>query len=167
MTLEEGRRILAGEGLPFVEQHFEKEGDYWAEAIPWVPCSEGEVRSVTVLRIEVPNGVRHLDVMFRDDEFEDLCFGGFSYELWEFKDPQAALLDCIRDVMTGKSWCIVTVNAKTGRWLGDGLVCVEEEGSLRRKLARLRRPRTWWERMLRTQRLYEVYDWNEYHRIER
>ncbi len=167
MTLEEARRLLEGERLPFVELHFEKGRDSWTEVCPWIPYNEGEVRSVTVLRIEAPNGVRHLDVMFRDDEFEDLCFGGFCYELWESVDPHTALLDCIRDVMVGKSWCIVTVNRKNGRWLGDGLVCAEEEGSLHRRLARLCRPRSRWERLFRTQRLYEVYDWNEYHRIER
>lgn len=167
MTLEEGKRLLEGEGLPFSELYYENENAYWAGSCPWTLTGRGRECPVTVLRIEAPNGVRHLDVVFRDGEFEDLCFGGFDYELWESEKPHTELLDCIRDVMDGKSWCIVTINRRTGRWLGDGLVCAEEEGSLRKKLAKLRRPRTRWERLFRTQRLYEVYDWNEYHRIER
>lgn len=113
-----------------------------------------------------PNGLRHLDLVFTDGEFEDLCFGSFSYELWESEDAQRALLEGIRDVMNGKSFCVVMVNGKNGKWLGDGLVSVEG-CTLAQELEKLRRPKTWLERIFRTRRSYEVYDWKEYHCIER
>jgi len=168
MTLEEGRQLLAREGLPFDELHYENENAYWADACPWTLTGQGRNCPVTVLRAAAPNGVRHLELQFAQDRLEDLYFGGFGFELWEAEDLEAALLEDIRLITGGKSWACIKMDAKTKSWRGDGWFPREEgSDSMEKALEKLRRPRTWRERLFRTRRLYEVYDWNEYHRIER
>ena len=49
MTLEEGRRLLEGEGLPFSELYYENENAYWAGSCPWTLTGCGRECPVTVL----------------------------------------------------------------------------------------------------------------------
>lgn len=169
MTPEEGKRFLAGEGRPYVELHFENERAYW-EDVTLCPgiMPEGE-EPVTVLRILSPNGKRHLDLQFLGSDFLDLWFGGFSYELFDMKMEylERELRSCIRAVTEKGAYCTVGMNLKHRRWQWEYLWTPEEDGSLAGYLRKLRRPRTLWERIFHSWRLYEVYDWNEYHRIER
>lgn len=168
MTLEEGRQLLAREGLPFIELRFETERDFFSAVCPWAVTAAGRKAPVTVLRAEAPNGRRHLELQFMEDRLVDLFFGGFSFELWEESDPEKALLESIRLVTGGQSWVSITVNAKTNRWMGDGWFPVNDgSGTLRQALSKLECPRAWWKRLPGSRRIYEVYDWNEYHRIER
>lgn len=168
MTLEEGRRLLEGEGLPFSELYYENENAYWAGSCPWTITGRGRECPVTVLRVEAPNGVRHLELQFTEGQLEDLYFGGFGFELWEAENLETELLEDIRKITGGQSWVGITMDAKTKSWRGDGWFPREDgDDSMETALEKLRRPRTRWERLFRTRRLYEVYDWNEYHRIER
>ena len=169
MTLEEGRRFLAGEGLPYTELHFENERSYW-EAVTLCPGSiPGGEEPVTVLRITAPNGHRHLDLQFLGSDFLDLWFGGFSCELFDMKTEylERELRSVIRAVMEEGYFCTVCMDRKRGRWRGDSLRDPGEDGSMARTLQKLRRPRSLWERIFHTWRHYEVYNWQEYHRIER
>ena len=168
MTLEEGRRLLEGEGLPFAQLHFENERAYWDETCPWTLTGRGRECPVTVLQVKAPNGKRHLELQFVEDRLEDLYFGGFGFELWEAEDLETELLEDIRLITGGQSWVGIAMDAKTGRWRGDGwFPRGDGNDSMEKTLEKLRRPRTCWERLFRTRRLYEDYDWNEYHRIER
>ena len=169
MTLEEGKRFLEGEGLAYTELHFDNEWSYWQEVCIWKLSKEGgENGPVTVLRIESPNGKRHLDLQFLKGEFLDLWFGGFGFELWESEDPPGDLRNYIGQVMRGGGWCDIWVNLKNNRWCGDGYYS-EEDGDtgFREELAKLYAPKTRKERLFRTRLLCELYNWNEYHRIER
>ena len=169
MTLEEGKRFLEGEKLPFAELRFETERDYWNNVTPWShPTDRGQDGPVTVLRIEAPNGRRHVDLQFLKGSFLDLWFGGFGFELWEATDLRSELLYYIRQIMRGRSYCTVSVNLKRMKWAGDGYFSEEEgDSGIRAELETLYRPKTRRERLFRTRFLHEVYDWNEYHRIER
>lgn len=169
MTLEEGRRFLAGEGLAFAELCFENERAYW-ENVTLCPGSKpGGEEPVTVLRIIAPNGHRHLDLQFLGSDFLDLWFGGFACELFDRKTEylERELRAGIRAVMEEGYFCTICMDLKRGRWLGDSLRDPDEDGSLALYLRKLRRPRTLRERIFHTWRLYEVYNWQEYHRIER
>lgn len=166
MPLKEARQLLAREGLPFTELHFERERDFFESVCPWTGTGAGRKDPVTVLRVEAPNGRRHLDLQFVEDRLADLFFGGFSFELWQDENPETALLENIRLVTGGQSWVSIAVNGKTGRWMGDGWFPVNDgNGTLREKLRRLEGPKVWWKRLLGSRRIYELYDWNEYHRI--
>ncbi len=168
MTLEEGRQLLTGEGIPFEELRFENERAYWADVSFWDNGNPGKEEPVTVLRIPAPNGRRHLDLQFLSGEFLDLWFGGFSYEMWENLEKALAgdILDCIRTVREQGYWCMIRVDAEQGFWQGDA--CSDpEEYAMGDCLQKLRTPKGFWARLLNRRFLYEVYDWNEYHRIER
>lgn len=168
MTLEEGKRILAGEGLPFAQLHFENERAYWDETCPWTLTGRGRECPVTVLQVKAPNGKRHLELQFAEERLEDLYFGGFGFELWEAEDLERELLENIRLITGGQSWVCIRMDAKTKSWRGDGWFPREDgSDSMEKALEKLRRPRTWRERLFGTRQVYEVYDWNEYHRIER
>lgn len=166
MTPEEGKRLLEGEGIPYGELCYESDGEYWADVLPWTPTRTGQERPVTVLRIEAPNGRRHLDLLFCDGEFEDLCFGGFAFELWDSKNLRDDLLHHIRQVREGRSYCNVWVNVKNQKWAGDGYFS-EEEGdiSLREELGWRYAPKPREERRVRIRE--ELYSWTEYHQFER
>ena len=168
MTLEEGRQFLAGEGIPYTELNFENENRYWAEVSCWNTRNQGRDEPVTVLRIEAPNGRRHLDMEFLGGEFLDLWFGGFSFELWESEDLRGDLLYYIRQIMAGQGWCAIAVDLKTERFAGDGYFPVEEGNiTFQEELQWRYAPKTAIERLFRAPILHELYDWNEYHRIER
>ena len=169
MTIEEGKRFLEGEGLPYAELHFENERSYWQDVSIWkLPEDRGKDGPVTILRIESPNGRRHLDLQFLKGEFLDLWFGGYGFELWESEDLRKDLLYYIRQILRGRSYCSVWVNLKNNKWAGDGYFSEEEgDSGIREELVQLCRPKTRKERLLRTRTLCEIYDWNEYHRIER
>lgn len=168
MTLEEGKRLLAGEGLPFAELHYESEGAYWADVYCWGNGGPGKDEPVTVLRISAPNGRRHLDLQFLGEAFLDLWFGGFCLEMWENTEesPAGELMECIRAVMEEGYWCRIRVDAARGFWRGDAM-SDPEDGSMEDYLEKLRTPKGFWARLLHKRFFYEVYDWNEYHRIER
>lgn len=168
MTLEDGKQLLSREELPYTQLHYENERSYYNAVCPWSSNGQGQRSPVTVLRVEAPNGKRHLDLQFVGDHLSDLFFGGFSFELWEAEDLEAELLDYIRQITSGRSWVGITMNGKNRRWMGDGWFPTGDgNDTIRDALEKLRRPKMLRERLFRTHRLYEIYDWNEYHQIER
>ena len=130
-----------------------------------------------LLTIPNPNHCKAIELIFEDDSpdsgFYDLEFGGYWYELWGWKEEGLAqdLLDEIKKILDGKAYVIFATDAKTGKWFASGLYCDMENpewndmDSFQKAVTRIKKPKSWWRKLIRRTDIYEIYNWNHYERI--
>ena len=169
MTLEEGNALLDREGIGYEQRNYGSQKEYWEDTMRFPRAANAGQCSVTVLRIPAPNGTAHLGLQFNERngvfEYVDLWFGAYSFELWDGGEEE--LLECIRHVRSGQSWCAIRWDLDRKRWCGDAMYDLQEDPGPGKLLEALARPKDFWERLFKKHFLHEVYDWNEYHCIER
>ena len=132
-----------------------------------------------LLTITNPNHSKSIEIIFEDDsenpEFYDLEFGGYWYEMfgWMEEELPQVIIDEIQNIMFGRAWVIFATDAKTGRWFFDGLYCdtVEEEWNdmerLHRTIARIRKSKSMWRKLIGRSDVYEIFNWTTYERIKK
>ena len=130
-----------------------------------------------LLKIANPNHTKDIEIIFADasddPEFYDLGFGGYWYEMFGYLEQalSQSLMDEIQSILCGRAWVIFATDAKTGKWLFDGLYCdaMEEEWNdmerLHRAIAKIRKPKSLWRKLIGRTDIYEIFNWQNYERV--
>ena len=177
MTLLEAKTLLERKRIPYQTAQYENEADYWRHLMPFPYTQSARNCKVTVLVIPAVNGVKDIELQFnrRRGEyiFEDLRFGDFSFEMFNW-DPdllEADLLERIGQIVDGKLAVIERNDLKRKRWGGDACFDLTDDDNVfgatgfREAMAKIEKPKTFWQK-LRGQRIqYDIYDWRTYRQI--
>lgn len=177
MTLLEAKTLLERKRIPYQTAQYENEADYWRHLMPCPYTQSARSCKITALVIPSVNGVKDIELQFIPKRghyvFEELWFGGYSFEMFNY-DPdllEADLLERIGQIVDGKITVILCNDLKRKRWLGDKSFDLTEDDNVfgapgfREAMAKIEKPKTFWQK-LRGQRIqYDIYDWRTYRQI--
>ncbi len=134
---------------------------------------EGSSTPSVTLTVENPHHEKNIMLTFgstdKEPELVELFFGGYFYELEEWGEDELPekLMGYIEDILGGSTHIILARYADTGQWCGDGMYLespVEEECSMAAFYREVQRIKA--EIPNAQRRIYEIYSWNSYERIE-
>ncbi len=174
MTLYEAEKILTENNLLFEKCEFENEAAYWHHTMMFPHAENAKDCKVIVLIIASNNGKKNIELQFNaaDDDFlfEELHFGDFSFEMFDYNEEMLAidLLDRINKIKSGTFSVIVTNDLKRKRWLGDSCFDLNNDDYLLGKpgfekaIQKIQAPKGFISKLLKIRKQYEIYDWNTY-----
>ncbi|MBQ5865235.1 MAG: hypothetical protein IIW56_00985 [Oscillospiraceae bacterium] len=140
-------------------------------------CPREDSGAFRLLSIKNPHHTKNIDLIFvdasEDPEFYDLEFGGYPYELFGWLDEELPreIWEDIQSILTGRIWVIFATDAKTGKWFGDSLYrdsTDEDENDmdrLQKALAKIKKPKRLWRKLIGRTDCYEVFNWTNYEKI--
>ncbi|MGN0292575.1 MAG: hypothetical protein ACI4D3_01070 [Lachnospiraceae bacterium] len=174
MTLSEVQLLLDQNGITY---HFTTEPNravfYQRKGF----SSSDDTGAFHLLTIPNPNHSKVIKLIFEDSssdaDFYDLEFGGYWYELWGWNEEGLAenLLDEIKNILDGKAYVIFATDAKTGKWFADSLYCDREDpewndmDSFQKAVTRIKKPKSWWRKLIQRTDIYEIFNWNSYEKV--
>lgn len=174
MTLSEVQALLDQNGIAY---HLTTEPNR-ATFYQWKDFSPSDdTGAFHLLTIPNPNHSKGIELVFEDNssdaDFYDLEFGGFPYELWRWEEEgfAQALLDEIKNILDGRVYVINATDAKTGEWFADAVYYDLEDpewndmDSFQKKVTRIKKPKSWWRKLIRRTDIYEIFNWNHYEKI--
>ena len=174
MTLFEVKKLLTENDFVFNVSEFEDEATYWHHAMLFPYTKNARNCKVLALIIMSNNGKKNIELQFNalndDFLFEELRFGDFCFEMFDYKEEILAndLLNHINEIKGGAFSVIVANDLKKQRWLGDSCFDLKDEDDLLGKpgfekaIQQIRSPRGFISKLLKTNKQYEIYDWNTY-----
>jgi len=174
MTLAEGKKLLSDNGISFEMCEFENETAYWHHVSMFPYTKNAKTCKVIALIIRSNNGRNDIELQFNAVDitfhFEELWFGSYSFEMFDYNKEMLAddLLDRIKEIQGGQFVVIIANDLKHKRWLGDACFDLDDDDDLfgqpgfEKAMKRIRKPKGLISRLLRTQKQYEIYDWNTY-----
>ena len=168
MLLDEAKKLLLANHIEFHAQAFENETAFLRNLDEL--CPGGRPCAVAALTIPCKNGRKDISLQFNEESglflFEELWFGDFSFELFDLNEEALPdeLLRIIADILDGKSAVIIAQNLKNHHRLWDGYFH-KGETWYEKRLQRIERPKSLWERLLHSQTQYEIFDYYDYRRI--
>ena len=174
MTLNEAKILLSENNIAFDVREFENETAYWCHVSMFPYTKNAKPCKVIALIIRSNNGRKDIELQFNavdnDFHFEELWFGSYCFEIFDVNEEMLAddLLDRIKEIQSGNFIVIVANNLKKKTWLGDA--CFERnenddafgQSGFEKAMKRIRKPKGPISKLFRTQKQYEIYDWNTY-----
>ena len=177
MTLLEAKTLLERRRIPYQTAQYENEAAYFRHLAPFPHVDDGRNCKVTALVIPAVNGVKDIELQFNrrrgEFVFEELHFGGYSFEMFD-TDPdllEADLLDLIGQIVEGKVVVILCNDLKRKCWKSS--LCfdpTDDDGvfgapGYREALAKIEKPKTFWQKLTGKRTQYDIYDWRTYRQV--
>lgn len=173
MTLDEAKVLLARNNISFELREFNNEAEYLHHTTLFPGIKNALPRKVITMIIQSNNEKKNIELQFNDVgyafHFEELWFGGFSYELFDYNDDEDMLAeDLIHNIMEikqGNLIMIVLNDIRKKRWLTDlcfDLSDIDDKSRFQKALQRIKRPKGWFSKLMGIKEQYEIYDWNSY-----
>lgn len=177
MTLLEAKTLLERKRIPYQTAQYENEADYWRHLMPF-PCTQSARNcKVTALVIPAVNGVKDIELQFNRRRgvyvFEELHFGGYGFEMFD-TDPdllEADLLDLIGQIVEGKVIVILCNDLKRKCWKSSLCYDPTDDDNVfgapgfREAMAKIEKPKTFWQKLTGQQIQYDIYDWRTHRQI--
>ena len=174
MKMSEVQKLLSENGIDYSLSTEPSKSEFYSRKGFRPAENTGAFRLLTISN---PNHTKDIELIFADasddPELYDLEFGGYWYEMFgclEAELPQS-LIDEIQSILCGRAWVIFATDAKTGKWFFDGLYCdtIEEEWNdmkqLHKTLAKIRKPKNLWRKLIGRSDVYEIFNWQNYERV--
>ena len=174
MLLEEAKKLLTNNNIPFELQEFPDEKEYWHHTMLFPYTDNAKSCKVIAIIVKSNNGNKHIELQFNDvnDDFvfDDLRFGSFCYELFDVPEKQVKeeLLSIITEIVKGNIGIIDVNDLKKRKWLSDGSFDLSDEDDTFGKqgfeeaIEHIRKPKRFVDKLFKTKKQYEIYDWNTY-----
>ena len=174
MTLDDAKILLSENNIEFNVCEYENEATYWHHKMLFPYTKNARNCKVTTLVIVSKNKKKNIELLFNyvDNEFcfEELCFGDYSFEMFDYNEEKLPndLQDRIKEIQSGNFVVIIANDLKNRRWLGDaGFDLSDNDDAFDRQgfekaMRRINKPKGLFSRLFRTQKQYEIYDWNSY-----
>ncbi len=175
MTLSQAKELLKSNFIPFTEMEFANEVDFLNHISQFPYTKKAKDHKFYALIIQSNNGKKHIELEFeeKNDEFLfwDLWFGDFCFEFFsgDTDDDGSYLIEEIQRIQKGHCTVINATNPKTKRWIFDIQFDRNDtdddmfgEIGFQKTMKRIRKKRTFFERLFGFRRSYEIYDWNTY-----
>ncbi len=177
MTLNDAKILLSENNIVFDMREFESVTAYWHHVSMFPYTKNAKPYEVIALIIPSNNGRNDIELQFNANDnnlrFEELWFGGYSFEMFDCNEEMLAddLMERIKEIQSGSFVVIVANDLKNGRWLGDACFDLNDDDdafgrqSFEKAMRRINKPKGLLSKLFRTQKQYEIYDWNTYQRI--
>ena len=174
MTLNDAKILLSENNIVFDVREFESETAYWHHVSMFPYTKNAKPCKVIALIIPSNNGRNDIELQFNANDnnirFEELWFGGYSFEMFDYNEEMIAddLLERIKEIQSGNFVVIVANDLKNSRWLGDACFDLNDDDDafgrqgFEKAMRRINKPKGLLSRLLKTQKQYEIYDWNTY-----
>ena len=171
MTLESVKALLASNGIPYEICLYADEAEFWRH-ICMFPSRNAKPFAVTVIVIRSKNGHKDIELEFcgtgNHAGFIDLFFGDYTFELLGSKEEllPLELLQNVNEILQGEIKIIVAYDLKKEHWLWDA--CYDNEDTdyaqspYNRAIDRINKPCSLFEKLRRSKKLYEIYDYDNY-----
>ena len=177
MTLLEAKVLLERKRIPYQMAQYENEADYFRHLTPFPYLKNAGSCKVIALVIPSVNGVKDIELQFIPKRgeyvFYELWFGGFSFEMfnWDPELLEADLMDFIGRIVDGKLAVIERNDRKKKCWRGDACFDLTDDDNVfgepgfREAIAKIEKPKTFWQKLRRQQIQYDIYDWRTHRQI--
>lgn len=177
MTLKGAKQILNENNIPFSETFYESEASFLIDTFHFACTKRAKTCKVIALIIYSNNGKKNLRLQFNktDDEFlfEDLFFGGFNYEMFDYNEEMLPndLIKEIKDAMSGKLHIIEAYDLKKKKWFFDGAYLESDDESINqieefnKTVQRIEKEKSFIKKLFKTKNQYEIFDWNSYRTV--
>jgi len=173
MTLNDAEILLSENNIVFDVREFESETAYWYHVSMFPYTKNAKPCKVIALIILSNNGRNDIELQFNandnDIRFEELWFGGYSFEMFDYNGEIIAddLLERIKEIQSGNFVVIIANDLKNRRWLGDACFDLNDDDAFGRPgyekaIRRINKSKGFLSRLLKTQKQYEIYDWDTY-----
>ncbi len=174
MTLNDVKILLSENNIVFDVREFENETAYWHHVSMFPYTKNAKTCKVIALIIRSNNERNDIELQFNAVDstfhFEELWFGSYSFEMFDCNEEMLAddLLDRIKEFQSGNFVVIIANDLKNRRWLGDACFDLNDEDDafgrqgFEKAMRRINKPKGLLSRLLKTQKQYEIYDWNTY-----
>ena len=174
MTLNDVKILLLENDIVFDVREFESEAAYFHHVAMFPYTKNSKPCKVIALIIRSNNGRIDIELQFNieDDNirFKELWFGDYSFEMFDCNEEMLAddLLERIREIQSGNFVVINANDIKNRRWLGDSCFDLNDNDAFfgqqgfKKAMGRINKPKGLLSRLFRTQKQYEIYDWNSY-----
>lgn len=172
MTLEHARKLLDEKNIPFIETIYASEKEYWTESEDFKSANVNNAREIKVATLVITSNNKHKNLLLQffeknnQLEFNDLLFGSFSFEMFDYNPDMLAddLMHCIEFVMSGNAKVLEAYNKSkriSALWIFD-MSDDEDVVDLNNILARIEKRK---KSLFGSKKYYDIYDWNTYIRI--
>ena len=178
MTLSQTKELLKSNFMQFTEMEFANEVDFLNHISQFPYTKKAKEHKFYALIIQSNNGKRHIELEFEEKNgeyvFWDLWFGDFCFEFFsdDADEDYSYLIEEIQQIMKGNCTIIIVTNPETKRRIADAQFGRNDtdddmfgEMGFQKAMKRIRKKRTFFERLFGFRRSYEIYDWNTYERI--
>lgn len=174
MNLSQAKEMLLSKSIPFQEREFANEADFLNHISTSTYTKNAKEHKFYALIIHSNNGKNHIYLEFEERNgeyvFWDLWFGDFCFEYFCYDTEDCShLVEDIQEIMMGNSTIIITTNPTTNQWLYDKHFDRKDldddmfgEIGFQKAMKRIRKKKTFFEKLFRVNRCYEIYDWNTY-----
>lgn len=173
MILEEAKLLLSENNISFEICEFENEATYWRHTALFPYIKNAKECKVIALIIKSNNNKKNIELQFNsvDNEFhfEEMRFGEYGFEMFDYNQEMIAvdLLEHIKEVQSGNFLVIVANDLKRKSWLGDACFDLNDDDlfgnpGFEKAMERINKPKTIILRLLKSQKQYEIYNWNTY-----
>lgn len=169
MTLEQARKMLQVNQIPFQDMEFSCVAEYDNHNILYPNTKNTSPGRVIALVIPSQNSRKNLELQFTSAgdcfRFAELWFGEYSFELFDIGEGflEAELLDKIGQILSGNFQVIVANDLGRKRWLWDtGFDMKEDYADFAAVLERIQKPKSLWAKLSKRRIQYEIYNWNTY-----
>ena len=174
MTLNEAKTLLSKNSIPYELCEYQNETAYWHHAMQFPHTKNAKSCKVTVILIRSKNGKKNMELQFHAVDgifrFAELYFGDYSYEMFDVKEESLEndLLACIAEIINGRFTVICASDLRKKRRLGDA--CFDRgdddkrfgEPGFQKAMQRIQKPKGIFEKVSKSVKQYEIYDWNTY-----
>lgn len=177
MTLTDAKILFDKRRIPYRTVRYENEADYWRHLMSCPRTDSARNCKITALVIPSVNGVKDIELQFsrlrREFVFDELWFGCYSFDMYDYDQDllEADLMDIIGQIVDGKVTVISASDLKKKRWISDARFdptdCDNVFGApgCREALAKIEKPRTFWQKLAGRRIQYDIYDWRSYRQV--
>ena len=174
MTLNDAKILLSENNIEFNVCEYENEAIYWHHRMLFPYTKNARNCKVTTLVMASKNKEKNIELQFNDVGrnfcFEELSFGDYCFEMFDCNEEMLAddLLDRIKEIQSGNFVVIVVNDLKKKSWLGDACFDLNDDDDafgrhgFEKALEQIHKPKGLISRLFRTQKQYDIYDWNTY-----
>lgn len=174
MTLNDAKMLLSENNIDFCLCEYKNEAVYWHHRALFPYTKNARNCKVITLVIASNNQNKNIELQFNDIGsefcFEELSFGDYCFEMFDYSEEMLAddLLDRIKEIQSGNFVVMIANDLKNRRWLGDACFDLNDEDDafgqigFEKAMKRIQKPKGIISKLLKSQKQYEIYDWNTY-----
>lgn len=172
MTLLEVKVLLYNNNIPYDCVVYENESEFLSHIVMFPTTIQATLHKITSLVIRSNNGKTNIELVFsqadEDFLFEELFFGEYSFELFDFDEALIAdqIISNIKAIMGGCFAFISANDLKHRCWLGDACYdLMNSRNDYDATLRRIQKPKGFLAKLTHSKIQYEIYDWNTYRTV--
>ena len=170
MTLLEAKKLLIENNIAFEELEFENEKEFLQHIAMFPYTKKARSYKIISLVLKSDNGKKNIELQFNELNnifyFNDLWFGDFDYEMFDYNEKMLAadLMHNITEIIKGNCIIITMTDMKHRRWCADARFDLSdgEEIEFQKAMKRIEKPKSFFAKLIKSKKQYEIYDWNTY-----